>query len=178
MNECKTNEKKPVLFYKKQGVDMEGSDLNAEYFCIILMNSAQSEMLKKFGGNIVCVDSTHGLNSYDFEMTTVLVIDEFYEGFPVATMFSNRKDTHIHEIFFGKIKERTGQIEANVFMTDITNIFYSAWVSTMGAVPHQLYCSWHVDRAWQQNLNKVNDSEKKEVDLQNLEVFTSYFRKK
>ncbi|KAJ8970809.1 hypothetical protein NQ314_001022 [Rhamnusium bicolor] len=41
-------------------------------------------MLKTFGKNTVCVDSTHGLNGYDFELTTVMIIDEFGEGFPGA----------------------------------------------------------------------------------------------
>lgn len=36
----------------------------------------------------------HGLNNYDFELTTIMVVDEFGEGVPVAFMFSNRKDTY------------------------------------------------------------------------------------
>jgi hypothetical protein len=43
--------------------------------------------------------------NYDFELTTIMVIDEFGQGFPVAFMFSNKKDTHIYEEFlkaFGK----------------------------------------------------------------------------
>nr|CAH7725069.1 unnamed protein product [Callosobruchus chinensis] len=57
------------------------------------MNKSQEFMLKNYGGNIITVDSTHGLNPYDFELTTLLVLDEFGEGFPTACMFTNRKDT-------------------------------------------------------------------------------------
>lgn len=66
-------------------------------------------MLQKFGGNIICVDSTHGLNPYDFELTTILVIDEFGRGFPTAFMFTNKKDTYINEIFFNEVKRVVGE---------------------------------------------------------------------
>jgi hypothetical protein len=31
-----------------------------------------------FGNNILVVDGTHGLKGYDFELTTLMVIDEFW----------------------------------------------------------------------------------------------------
>ena len=40
----------------------------------------------------VCVDGTHGTNGYDFTLITVMVIDEYGEGFPVAWCISNRED--------------------------------------------------------------------------------------
>ena len=33
---------------------------------------------------------THGTNSYDFNVTTILVVDEFGEGYPTAWCISNR----------------------------------------------------------------------------------------
>lgn len=47
------------------------------------------------------------------------------------------------------------------FMTDIVSTFYSAWSCIMGPAEHQLFCSWHVDRAWQQNLSKIRDANKR-----------------
>jgi hypothetical protein len=41
------------------------------------MNKSQKVMFKEFGNNILAVDGTHGLNGYDFELTTLMVIDEF-----------------------------------------------------------------------------------------------------
>ncbi|KAJ8968824.1 hypothetical protein NQ314_002086 [Rhamnusium bicolor] len=95
---CNDNEKIPVLYYKKQGEKKE--DLEESDFCLIIMNHYQQEMLMKFGKNIVAIDSTHGLNNYDFLMTTLMVVDEFGEGFPVTYMFSNRHDTHTIILFF------------------------------------------------------------------------------
>lgn len=53
-------------------------------------------MLIKFGKSFIAIDGTHGLNSYDFELMTVLVKDEFGNGFCTAFLFSNRKDTYFN----------------------------------------------------------------------------------
>ena len=52
-------------------------------------------ILKKCGhGRVVCMDDTHGTNSCDFSLTTLLVVDEFGEGYPTAWCLSNRTDFH------------------------------------------------------------------------------------
>lgn len=129
------------------------------------MNVTQIEIFRKFG-NIICIDGTHGMNAYDFELTTLLVLDEFGEGFPVAFMFSNRKDKYVYECFFHCIKKATfPDCEVlpvcETFMSDMNNVYYNAWITVMGAPKKQIYCSWHVDRAWQQNLSKVINVEKR-----------------
>ncbi|VEN61886.1 unnamed protein product, partial [Callosobruchus maculatus] len=79
----------PVVYYKPQGHVCCEFNLEEKDFCIILLTQSQREVLKTFGNNIISIDGTHRLNSYNFEMTTVMVIDEFGEGFPVACMYSN-----------------------------------------------------------------------------------------
>lgn len=46
-------------------------------------------------------------------------------------------------------------------MSDIAPVFYNAWVKVNGPVKNQLFCSWHVDRAWQINLKKIKDTDKR-----------------
>lgn len=87
-----------------------------------------------------------------------MVVDEFGEGVPVAFMFSNRKDTHIYKKIFEVIKSNVGVVSTKVFMTDIVSTF-SARCSTMGPAKQQLFWSWHIDRAWQQNLSKICSKE-------------------
>lgn len=143
-----------TVFYKKQGENHDFFHKND--LCLIFMNTSQEYMLRTYGNeSTVCVDSTHGLNGYDFELTTILVIDEWGEGFPGACMFSNRKDTEVFTFFFNKIQEKTGILKAKTFMTDITNVFYNAWRVVMGPVQYQIFCSWHIDHAWRANLSKV-----------------------
>ena len=49
-------------------------------------------MLKAYGHNVFCMEATHSTNMYDFLLITVLVIDDFGEGVPVAWAISNRED--------------------------------------------------------------------------------------
>ncbi|XP_072385917.1 uncharacterized protein [Diabrotica undecimpunctata] len=161
VTECLQTDSCPILFYKQQGILMDNHpEFNNNDFCLF-MNVVQKEILIKFGKSVIAIDGTHGLNSYDFELTTVLVKDEFGNGFPTAFLFSNRKDTFIYQLLFSKIHEHVGTIQSNVFMSDITNTFYNAWSNVMGSVSNRLLCSWQIDRAWQVNLNKISDSEKK-----------------
>ena len=117
-----------VLYYKPQG--REDDLLKNEDFCLILMNRSQLLMLKKFGSNIISIDSTHGLNQYDFELTTLMIVDEYGEGLLVAVMFSNRKNTFINEVFFSKIKnELDDTILTKTFMSDIKHVFINIIIS-------------------------------------------------
>ncbi|XP_050310809.1 uncharacterized protein LOC126746544 [Anthonomus grandis grandis] len=159
VEECRSLENNPVLFYKPQGEALK--DFVNSDFCLIIMNDLQASLLKQFGENIIAIASTHGLNNYDFELTTLMIVDEFNEGFPVAFKFSNKKDTFTNNIFFSKIKQKVGTIKSNTFMSDITGTFYNGWVQVMGLSRFQLYCSWHVDRAWRTNLSKISNKEDK-----------------
>lgn len=159
--QCKEDYSNTVLFYKKQGVEDDTYNLCAVDFCLILMTDFQKNMINKFGNNIIAIDGTHGLNNYDFELTTLLVVDECGEGIPVGFMFTNRKDTYIYEVYFNVVKLHVSVITPKTFMSDIVSTFYSAWCSVMGPVSHQLFCSWHIDRAWQQNLSKISDKTKR-----------------
>jgi hypothetical protein len=49
-------------------------------------------MLEFGNGNIVCLDSTHGTNQYGFNLVTMMVVDDFGEGTPVAFMISSKED--------------------------------------------------------------------------------------
>ncbi len=117
-------------------------------------------MLQQFGSKGVCVDSTHGTTGYDFNLTTLMIIDEFGSGFPVAWCLSNHEDTTFMTVFFNVIKLNCGQIMANWFMSDIANQYYNAWVGVMNHHPKKLLCTWHVDEAWRENIReKVKDAE-------------------
>lgn len=64
-----------------------------------------------------------------------------------------------------------GQIQSKVFMSDDALAFYNGWSSVMGAVTHKLLCTWHIDRNWCQNLNKISGvTEKKAIVYKTLRV--------
>ena len=91
---------------------------------------------------VICVDGTHGTNSYDFTLITVMVIDLWPGAFQTVK-------------FFNALKKRVGTLYPKWFMTDLAEQFYNAWVSTFGNKPRKLVCTWHVGRAWREKLKQL-----------------------
>ncbi|GFV99047.1 uncharacterized protein TNCV_1510251 [Trichonephila clavipes] len=91
VNEVETKNDSCILFYKPQGVTSAMyPELKSDDF-VLIMNDAQCEMLKKYVSHI-CIDGTHGTNGYDFELITLLILDDVRQGFPCSFFISNRTD--------------------------------------------------------------------------------------
>lgn len=153
VEEMKSTTNSPVLFYKGQGcVDAEvgtNDGLGKDDFALVIQSSLQADLLRDCGDNkVVCADPTHGTNT----LISVLVIDEFGEGFPVAWCIANREDGVLLNIFFSHLKEKTGSFSPKWFMSDMAEQYFSSWTSVFGGSPNKLLCVWHVDRAWRKNL--------------------------
>ena len=41
-----------------------------------ICSEGQRFILERFGGDVIAIDSTHGTNDYDFQLTTIMVVDE------------------------------------------------------------------------------------------------------
>ena len=93
---------------------------------------------------MVCIDSTHKTTGYDFLLITMLVVDEYGEGLPVAWCLSTQEDEAIVTTFFQHIK----LMSPSWIMTDDAEQFYNAWITTFNTYPQTLLCNWYVDRAW------------------------------
>uniref|UniRef100_A0A2S2QF98 ZSWIM1/3 RNaseH-like domain-containing protein n=1 Tax=Sipha flava TaxID=143950 RepID=A0A2S2QF98_9HEMI len=126
-------DKSPILYYKQQG-ESGNYDLcfSKDDFCLIIMTQFQSELFLKFGNDKICIDGTHGLNGYNFQLYSLVVVDEYGNGFPVAFCFSNKSDTALFKHYFQCIKNAIGNITAAVFMSDDEPAFYNAWSEIMG----------------------------------------------
>ena len=97
----------PILMYKPQGQIFSDTTFNLakNNFCLAIQTKLQ-QMFKKFAkSHVVCIDSTHKTNGYDFPLITVLVADVFCEGYPVAWCISNREDKVVLIAFFEKLRE-------------------------------------------------------------------------
>nr|CAI5837170.1 unnamed protein product [Callosobruchus analis] len=132
------------------------------------MHPGQLEMLMKFKDDCICIDGTHSLNPYQFELTTLLIVDDMREGFPCYFMFSNRSYEEIMIIFFEEINKKLNKpIQPNIFMSDMAEYYFTAWVKVMSPPKLRFLfknCTWHIDRAWRNNLNKLQRQElKKDV---------------
>ena len=160
VEEWNNSEGNPILFSKFQGDEPpDGSSLMKEDFLIVIQNLFQKLMAQKFAQKGVCIDATHGTTGYDFLLTSLVVLDEFGEGFPVAWCLSNHEDfTHMC-VFFEMVKQNCGVLSPHWIMSDLASQFFNAWIAIMGGHPKWLFCTWHVDRAWQEELRvKVKDT--------------------
>ena len=123
-------------------------------------------MLRQFGMNTICIDSTHGTNQYDLKLITLLVIDDFSEGIPVAWAISNREDKLAIIEILRAIKEKTGPIAPKWMMSDDAEQFFSAWTTVFGKNNTQkLLCTWHVDRAWRQAIRNHIQGTQEQVEV-------------
>ena len=149
VNEMNSIEKEsPVLIFKQQGSVSSQNNLLPNDFVLALQTSLQATVMKMFGPDkIICIDATHGTNGYDFSLITVIVIDEFGEGYPVAWCLSNRTDLTVMITFFEEIKKRVGNITPKWIMSDDADQFYSAWVGVFGTGAKKLLCTWHVNQS-------------------------------
>ncbi|GFY53674.1 MULE domain-containing protein [Trichonephila inaurata madagascariensis] len=58
------------------------------------------------------------------------------------------------------MKEKVGEICPTVFTSDMAESFFNAWSNTFQSKPkHRLFYTWHVDRAWRKNLQKIQSRE-------------------
>src|SRR6218665_839283 len=129
-----------------------------------MMDIAQCQMLQNHGNgsmSVICIDSTHGTNSYDFLLTTVMVLDSNRQGFPAVFLYSNRTTEETFQLLFQAIKAKCGSIKCETFMSDMAPQFYNAWRLVMGDCPHRLFWAWHVDKSFRENFRRlIKDSEK------------------
>lgn len=153
-----------VILYKKQGEIDTANVFKKEDFLLAFMTTSQTELLRKFGNEgIICMDATHATNPYDFKLITILTVDDFEEGFPVAFLFSNREDYTALKYFMSAVKDKAGDVAAKTFMSDDAEQYFAAWSSIMSSnQTSKLLCSWHVDKSWRNKVSIIKNKEKRE----------------
>lgn len=128
IKEWQRSESNPVLFYKLQGENSpENYDLLQEDFMIVIQTPFQKTMAQKLAAKGVAIDATHGTTGYGFMLTTIMVLDEWGQGFPIAWCISNHEDLTHMCIFFKHIKLNCGTLKPQWLMSDTAEQFYNAW---------------------------------------------------
>ena len=151
VEEWKTSEHNPVLLFKPQG-EQQGAnmdDIGVNDFLLVLQTQFQLDMLKANEHKCICMDTTCGVNIYDFMLISVFVIDEYGEGIPVAWVITNREDTAILIQFMKAIKCNVSSLEPRWFMSDDADQFFNAFRAVFGSAnTRKVLCAWHVDQLW------------------------------
>ncbi len=77
----KHHDNNPVLFYKEQGSILAEIGTNYDIslgiddFALVIQTPLQAEVLQTCGNlKVVCADATHGTNSYNFQLISVLLL--------------------------------------------------------------------------------------------------------
>lgn len=162
-----------VILYKRQGEETNMDSIMKTDFLLGIITQPQVEMLQKFGnGGIVCMDTIHGTKPCDFYLISVVIADDYGEGFPVAFLISNKESYVALKYFILAIKKKAGAIKASVFMSDDAEQYFSAWNSVMeSAKTKKMLCIWHVDRAWRYKISMIKNKTKQE----NVSIFGCEF---
>ena len=131
----------------------------------------QKHLMQKFGSKGLCCDTTHGTTGYDFKLNSLLVLDEFEEGVPVAFCLSNRDNFAFMKLFFRKIRGNTGATPPCWFMSDTASQFNEAFALVNECSPKEFIYVWHVDKAWKEELRgKVGNFESQTVIYKYLRI--------
>ena len=115
----------PIFVFKQQGQKQSSDvdDLSKDDFLVGIQTSFQRDILKKFGTEAVCMDSTHDTNIYDFFLITILILDDLGEGVPVGRIICNQEDAAVIRQVLIKIKEKCGDIHTKIFMSNNADNF-------------------------------------------------------
>lgn len=101
-------------------------------FLLEFQTQIQLDTLKAFGNNVVCMDTTHGTNMYNFLLVTVLVVHDYGEGILVAWSMTKENETML-TYFTKSLMKRSGPLSPRVFMMDDAQQYWTTWASTYGA---------------------------------------------
>lgn len=163
----------PVLLYKRQGEepDQHLLGLSAIDFLLCIQTITQRQFMLQFGiNNVVCLDSTHGTNQYGFNLITMMVVDDFGEGNPVAFMICTRETESVLTNFFLAVKRRLppdSAYKASHVMTDDASQYYNAWIAVFGSAEKRL-CVWHIDRAWRKAIKENITSHDIQIEIYHM----------
>ena len=139
--EIKREEHNSVLCFKSQGDISSHAGIESNDFLLGIQTEFQQDMFVKHTTKLVCVVATDGTNCYNFRLITVLVIEHYDEGIPVAWLISNKESADVLRAFFESIRERCGDVKTEIFMSDDAEAYHNAWASTFSRPDKKLLCS-------------------------------------
>ena len=83
VKEMKCEEFNPVLCFKPQGEKSNYNGVEEKDFIFGYQMQFQKEMFETQGSNLICVDATHSTTAYDFQLVTVLVVEDHNITYPL-----------------------------------------------------------------------------------------------
>ena len=117
----------------------------------------------------VLTQHSYKLNDYEFNLITLMILDDYQEGVPVLWALSSREDKVALLVVFEALKAKCGDLRASWFMSDMAMQFFVSWKTVFNAeTTKYLWCNWHVDHAWKEGLKRHVPEKSKQVHLYHL----------
>ncbi|GIY05046.1 c2H2-type domain-containing protein [Caerostris darwini] len=179
---CCNMEDSPILYYRQENLGGVKED-----FLLIIMTEFQKQILLSASKQVVCIDSLFRRKGGRFYLTVLFIMDENEIAFPVAFCISNKVDKFVIMQFLSSIKESTGPLSFEYFMSDSENLYFESWKEVMEDDSKWLWSMWYVDnrirvqlRVFRGNIKKraeVYKTMRMLLECQNRNVFDSMFKK-
>ena len=110
---------------------------------IVLQTEEQRNLWRKYGKFACYLDSTHGVNQFDFPLLSLVVEDVYGMGRVVASCICTSTGAVYIEAFLEAIKNASPDIEPKFIVTDDDN---AEWCAVQKVFPStlRLLCQFHV----------------------------------
>jgi hypothetical protein len=139
--------KDEIVWYQAYKPAGEGSQ--EVPFALVLSSQFQINMMNTFRRQIVHLDGTGGTNNYGFWMATLLVVDEYGNGPPVATLITSSEAAEVHSQLLMKMRDAVEskapggeKFDYQFIMIDKSPTETAAIRNACGCEKH-LYCYFH-----------------------------------
>jgi hypothetical protein len=146
----------PILIYMPYMKMIPGLDMLKGSFILGIQTEQQKVMYEKFGNNIICIDSTHKTNYYNYKLITVMVVDEYHKGYPIAFGVGSSDDELMYSYLIKSIKEKSPNVQPQILMIDDDQAIVNGMESVFGCTFRHILCTWHVQRNWRQHIRQVH----------------------
>ena len=70
------------------------SDFKSEDFLLVMQSPAQASMMVE-NAKILCVDGTHGLTGYGYQLLSIVVVDKYGHGLVCAWGLASRENKYM-----------------------------------------------------------------------------------
>ena len=128
-----------------------------QQFQLVIQSKWQRERAVKYGHNApLGMDSTFGVNTQKWPLTTLMVIDEFGHGLPVAWSIMYGGLSHDHyEVMLDAVRKSAQAVmpewRPSCIIIDDCQAEINAIRAVFGGDINIVLCVWHVLRAWKKN---------------------------
>jgi hypothetical protein len=146
------HEKFPLLYHNPSGEKKPGDVLDISHiFQLAVCSDFQAAMLRNFG-DMVFMDAVHGTTKYGYFQLTLLVMDEYGNGCPVAFCMSPVENCEVWVKFIKEAFFKAGRdINQTTFMMDKSTVNIAAMKKLRA---NYVFCVFHMMQDFDRRVNK------------------------